>query len=131
MTNTTLGRALNARNQTLSSSCPDSDTDLLCGASCSHACPIACTGRSPDHPVGICYGAQYVCSMDSSGYTRECPFGALPPYYCGVYHVAAADAPVAMQYGQCLGVESCLWLATHLPGGFDCYDETASLVQPP
>jgi hypothetical protein len=41
---------------------------------------------------------------------------------------AAADAVTAKQYGLCMQADVCGVIAGSLPGGFGCYDASASLV---
>lgn len=85
-----------------------------------------CLGRSPDHPIGLSIGSRE-CALHGAIYTERCAWMGV---YCGFFHVAAADWPVASQYGKCRNTENCLWLSSHLPGGFDCYDERGQLVKP-
>jgi hypothetical protein len=117
------------------STCPDSSSaSAMCGGPCANDCEAflhqPCSGRSPDHPQGFCFGTLALCSLGAAGYTQPCE-GVLADYYCGVYQVSDADAPVARHYGQCLTEDACLRLAAKLPGGFLCYDSDASLVNPP
>lgn len=115
----------------LLSKCPNPKPEsLLCGGpcpGCSKQSHPPCTGRSPDHPQGFCSSFDIWCALGASGYVQQCP-STLPEYYCGVFHVAPADEPIARLYGRCLGLSQCESLAADLPGGFDCYDESAKLV---
>lgn len=119
--------AYDGRPLPILSKCPSSKPEsLLCGGACS-GCPgvgpPACTGRSPDHPQGFCTSFEAWCALSGTEYVQSCAQG-----YCGVFHVAPADQPAALRYGRCLGLPYCEMLAEELPGGFDCYDKSGSLV---
>ena len=118
------------------SSCPDQDGSLgLCGGPCPSPClpppyhDYSCTGRSPDHPQGLCFWSRDSCALADSGYAAPCPYIS-PGYDCGVFRDPGADYSVARKYGVCVDVDRCLELAKRLPGGFDCYDYDGKLVTP-
>lgn len=118
--------AYDSRPLPVLSKCPKPKS-ALCGGPCPACAGIGeppCTGRSPDHPQGFCTSFENWCALGDAGYLAKCHVGEL----CGVFHVPAADAPVARLYGRCLSPPQCEGLASDLPGGFDCYDESGKLV---
>lgn len=128
--------AYDGRPLATASACPTSvpkpRNDLRCSPPCTTRCTTSpCTGRSADHPIGLCLGLRIsskdYCALDGAKYTSPCDWHQS---YCGFFRVSAADRVVASQYGSCLRIDTCLWLSSHLPGGFDCYDEQAQLVKP-
>lgn len=121
--------AYDAKPLPVLTSCPPHDPEVpLCGGPCKPCfgdVSTPCTGRSPEHPQGFCaYYTWDPCALDDSGYLLGCK----PDHYCGVFRHPGADYAVARLHGRCAGKDSCLALSTHLPGGFDCYDELGKLV---
>lgn len=120
--------------------CPGglSGQGILCGGACG-ACRSdeaqRCVGRSPDHPVGVCAwlpptaspqdpATIPICSLAGTTYRVPCP-GAPAGLACGVF---SPSTPMSEQYGLCMPPDMCKTLASDLPGGFDCYDVTGSLI---
>lgn len=102
----------------------------ICGAGC-YDCGFnaPCTGRSPDHPYGVCAGVgpggPCVLRVDGSY-----EVGCYDKYACAVFDVPSADEAVARAYGVCMTPDDCVSAAAHLPGGLRCYDHSGHQTAP-
>jgi hypothetical protein len=125
------GRAI----PTWTKSCPSPYTPLshyylMCSGSCGGCTPGAsCSGRSPDHPLGVCVpenGQDGSPCTVQPGVGHDC--GALGLDDCAVYNVPQADESAALEYGFCSTDADCKDLAKLLPGGITCYDRSGHVV---
>lgn len=105
-----------------SAACPSNGKLLgMCGGSCGGCSDgLFCTGRSPDHPFGVCAstkkasGAKNLCGGPYDG-----PCGASEA--CLSFKAGAGgDQTLADRYGFCIPRDRCKQLQTSLPGGIFC-----------
>jgi hypothetical protein len=84
-----------------------------------------CTGRSPSHPLGICFPGGFnenrSCAEDAS----NCPLTD----YC--FSWGHSNNKLSDGYeGACVPKDACLQLAQYLPGGGHCTDEAGNPIDP-
>lgn len=120
------------------SECPGDAGYPLCGGGCPSCGDGRCNGRSPSRPFGICARPSDPGDNQVSSPIRFCsPDGKTPneracwahDWACAVFDPSGLD-PIARRYGTCLGIESCLRVAKHLPGGLSCFDSEGKRLTP-
>jgi len=109
-------------------SCADEITTWpTCAPGCS-ACPggEVCSGRSPLHPVGLCFPDAKDKAPTNCGKNQQCSKGD----FCFVW---ATSKPFygekAELEGVCLAEQSCLQVAKYLPGGGACLDKNFKVLE--
>ncbi len=107
--------------------CPSTGQIHFCGGGCP-PCPgtMGCTGRSPDHPFGLCVPMTAQGEFQGvacSNTAAECHPGQFNDTACGVFSVPTVDDSAARRYGVCLDRKGCLIIRDALPGGFRCLDK--------
>ena len=116
--------------------CPDLTELHPCGGECGD-CGVSgleCTGRSPAHPIGMCFEFYGGDGDDPllPGPVSSCirGYGCDPASEsCFVF---AVPGQLFQQYasnaGMCLPHAACIEAATKLPGGGGCFDNSGSLL---
>lgn len=102
--------------------CPSIDGFQACGGNCGGCTTGAvCSGRSPLHPVGVCF-----TPLDKYCWTQQ-PGNGFPPTQgcsagesCFIFTVDAPAQTIANQNGGCMATAKCQTLAAQLPGGGSC-----------
>jgi len=97
--------------------CPSTGLAPFCGGTCG-GCPesAACSGRSPTHPFGLCLprGRKVGSACAASG-------GCAPEEACFIYDSGPQNTSLyAIDRGQCFPKDTCVDIATRIPGGGAC-----------
>jgi len=99
-------------------SCTLPDGIIGCGGTCGACAQGECVGRSPLHPLGVCWlSSMPICGTATSNYPNPCPGSADSCFTFLVQPEAQADADAA---GFCLPKATCSDVAQAIPGGGRC-----------
>lgn len=101
----------------LPATCPSFQGFSICGGDCD-PCPPGqqCTGRSPQHPYGLC-ATLNPPSWWCDGTSGSCGNGE----GCVIFTVSTADQPIANKGGICFPGAQCQAIASQYPGGASCH----------
>jgi len=100
------------------STCTLPDGVAGCGGTCGECAQGECVGRSPLHPLGVCWvSSMALCGTATSSHPSSCPDATDSCFTFSVQPEAQADADAA---GFCLPKVTCSNLAQAIPGGGRC-----------
>jgi hypothetical protein len=99
-------------------SCPTFSDFAICGGDCG-TCDAGdfCTGRSPEHPYGVCLPVPTDTTNCDPGHSWACPAGTA----CAVLQSSADGQSEADAHGVCVTSAACTAIAASLPGGAICH----------
>lgn len=84
-----------------------------------------CSGRSPTHPLGVCFPAEPAQIFSCGSEKNLCLASELCLFFD---HVPPES--VDGYIGVCIPADACLQLARYLPGGAYCHDTAGNTVSP-
>lgn len=101
----------------LSNVCPTFSDFRICGGNCAICLTLEdCTGRSPNHPYGLCVGAGCRISTVDGGW-----YGCGAGESCLVFQSSTDGQPLANLAGFCFDNSTCQHAELQYPGGATCH----------